>query len=54
MWTKKNTRLRQKHQTSVKNAAFMSATVSSDIIPLVNWKENRLYAFAMKVAFPSF
>ena len=35
---------------------FMSAkTVSSDIIPTVKWKGNRLYyIFAMKVAFSSF
>ena len=34
----------------------MSAkTVSSDIIPIVNWKGNRLYdIFAMKVVFSSF
>ena len=44
---------RQKHQTSMKNVMFMSArTVSSDIIPVVNQKGNRLYdIFAMKVAF---
>ena len=46
---------RQKDQTSVKNVMFMSAkTVSSDIIPLVNRKGNRLYdIFAMKIAFSS-
>ena len=46
---------RQKHQTSMKNVMFMSArTVSSDIIPVVNQKGNRLYdIFAMKVAFAS-
>ena len=47
---------RKKHQTSVKNAMFMSAkTVSSNIISTVNWKKNMLYGiFAMKVAFSSF
>ena len=46
---------RQKHQTSVKNVMFMSAeTVSSDIIPVVNRKGNRLSnIFAMKVALSS-
>ena len=39
----------------MKNVMFMSArTVSSDIIPVVNQKGNRLYdIFAMKVAFSS-
>ena len=46
---------RQKHQTSVKNVMFMSAkTVSSDIIPVVNRKGNRLSnILAMKVALSS-
>ena len=46
---------RQKHQTSVKNVMFMSAkTVSSDIIPIVNRKGNRLSnILAMKVALSS-
>ena len=46
---------RQKHQTSVKNVIFMSAkTVSSDIIPVVNRKGNRLSnILAMKVALSS-
>ena len=35
---------RQNYQTSVKNVILMSAkTVSSDIIPVVNWKGNGLY-----------
>ena len=43
----------QKHQISVKNVMLMSVkTVSSNIIPTVNQKGNRLYdIFAMKVAF---
>ena len=47
---------RQKHQTSVKNAMFMSAkSVWGDIIPIVNRKENRLYdIFVMKAAFFNF
>ena len=47
---------RQKHQTSLENVMLMSAkAVSSDIIPIVNQRENRLYdIFAMKVAFSSF
>ena len=46
---------RQKHETSVKNLMFMSAkTVSSDIIPVVNRKGNRLSnILAMKVALSS-
>ena len=46
---------RQKHQTSVENVMFMSAkTVSSDIIPVVNRKGNRLSnILAMKVALSS-
>ena len=47
---------RQKHQTSLENVMLMSAkAISSDIIPIVNQRENRLYdIFAMKVAFSSF
>ena len=47
---------RQKHQTSLENVMLMSAkAVSSDIIPIVNQRGNRLYdIFAMKVAFSSF
>ena len=43
---------RQNYQTSVKNVILMTAkTVSSDIIPVVNQKGNRLYnIFAMKIA----
>ena len=43
------------YQTSVENAILMSAkTVSSNIIPVVNQKGNRLHdIFAMKVAFSS-
>ena len=43
---------RQNYQTSVKNVILMAAkTVSSDIIPVVNQKGNRLYnIFAMKIA----
>ena len=46
---------RKKHQTSVKNVMLISAkTVSSDIIPVVNRKGNRLSnIFAMKVALSS-
>ena len=42
---------RPKHQTTVKNVMLMSAKfVSSNIIPVVNQKGNRLYdLFAMKV-----
>ena len=47
---------RQKHQTSLENVMLMSSkAVSSDIIPIVNQRGNRLYdIFAMKVAFSSF
>ena len=43
---------RQNYQTSVKKVILMAAkTVSSDIIPVVNQKGNRLYnIFAMKIA----
>ena len=43
---------RQNYQTSVKNVILLAAkTVSSDIIPVVNQKGNRLYnIFAMKIA----
>ena len=46
---------RKKHQTSVKNVMFMSLkTISSNIIPIVNRKGNKLYdILAMKVAFSS-
>ena len=46
---------RQKYQTSVKNVMFVSVkTVSSNIIPTINRKGNRLYDIsAMKVAFSS-
>ena len=47
---------RQKHQSSLENVMLMSAkAISSDIIPIVNQRENRLYdIFTMKVAFSSF
>ena len=47
---------RQKHQTSLENVMLMSSkAVSSDIIPIVNQRGNRLYdIFAMKVAFSGF
>ena len=40
---------RQKHQTSVNNdVMFLSAkTVSSDIIPIVNCKGNRLHVYLL-------
>ena len=40
-------------QTSVENVVLMSAkTDSSNIVPAINWKANRLYnIFAMEVAF---
>ena len=46
---------RKKYQTSVKNVMFMSLkTISSNIIPIVNRKGNKLYdILAMKVAFSS-
>ena len=46
---------RKKHQTSVKNVMFMSLkTISSNIIPIVNRKGNKLYdILPMKVAFSS-
>ena len=46
----------QKHQNSVKNVMLMFAkTVSSDIMPVVNQKGNRLFdIFAMKVAFSGY
>ena len=43
---------RSKHQTAVKNVMLISTkAVSSNMIPVVNWKGNRLCdIFAMKVA----
>ena len=44
---------RQNHQISAKHMFIMSAkTVLSDIMPIINQKENRLYdIYAIKVAF---